>query len=245
MKDGIEGEVHSELSPQLEEVAEEDKMPEMIPVLDHGHAPHGHGSGIPWLDIIVSVSAIFISVVSLVVSIEHGRTMEKMVDQNQKMVEANTLPLLTMDTTLTNDPSHPENAQLKMELRNSGIGPAMIDWFELSYKGKSYGSDSSMQGVGELLKECCGSALPKSGAILPSRISGVTGRVLPARDSILVFGIAPKTPGMLAALMDAEEDVKKRACYCSVLDECWETNFDHKRPLPVKECKVSPDEKLW
>lgn len=43
---------------------------------EHGHG-HGHKTGVPWLDIIVAVSAVFISVVSLVVSIAHGRTMER------------------------------------------------------------------------------------------------------------------------------------------------------------------------
>jgi hypothetical protein len=54
---------------------------------EHGHT-HGHKTGIPWFDVAVGASAMFISVVSLVVSIEHGRTMEKMVQQNEKMVAA-------------------------------------------------------------------------------------------------------------------------------------------------------------
>jgi hypothetical protein len=39
-------------------------------------------------------SAIFISIVSLIVSIHHGRTMEKLVAANEKQVEASTLPIL-------------------------------------------------------------------------------------------------------------------------------------------------------
>jgi hypothetical protein len=242
MKDGIEGETSSVQSTQP---IVEEEMPGVMPEASHAHAPHAHGSGVPWLDIIVSVSAIFISVVSLVVSVEHGRTMEKMVDQNQKMVEANTLPLLTMETSLTNDPLHLEKAQVKIELKNSGIGPAKIDRFELSYKGKNFTSDPSMQGVLGLLKECCNAALPKPGTVLPSSAASVTGSVLPARETILVLGIAPQTLELLTALKNADENLKTKACYCSVLDECWETNFDHKRPTPVKECKVAPGEKLW
>jgi hypothetical protein len=245
MKDCIEGEKLPEQSSETTLPIVEDNMPGVMPEASHAHAPHAHGSGLPWLDVIVTISVVVISVVSLIVSIEHGKTMEKMVDQNQKMVEANTLPLLTIETSLTNDPLHPEKSQVKIELKNSGIGPAKIDRFELSYKGKSYTSDSSMQGVVGLLKDCCRAALPKSGTALPSSAASVTGSVLPARDTILVLGIAPQTLELLTALKDANEDLKFKACYCSVLDECWETNFDHKRPTPVKECKAAPGEKLW
>ncbi len=62
----------------------------MIPESEHGHHHH-HGTGVKWLDLIVAVSAIFMSVVSLVVSIKHGKTMEEMVNENQKMVAANTI----------------------------------------------------------------------------------------------------------------------------------------------------------
>ena len=215
----------------------------MIPAPDHSHGAHGHGTGHKWLDILVAVSAIFISVVSLVVSIEHGRTMEKMVDQNQKMVEASTLPLLTEDTNVTSDPAHPEKSQVKIELKNSGIGPATIDRFEVSYKGKNY--DSSQPSLTGLLKDCCAWALSTIHTALASSASSVTGNVLLPREKILIFGIAPRTPELLGALREANDSLKMKACYCSVLDQCWETNFDHRRPTPVAECKVKPDEKLW
>lgn len=245
MEDGTEKVEIPEEYPNAVGAATEENVPDLMPDMEHAHVPHGRGSGIHWLDMIIGLSAMFVSVVSLWVSIGHGKTMEKMVDQNQKMVEASTLPLLTADSTLTNNPLHPEKSQLKIELKNSGIGPAMIDWFEVSYKGKSYNSDPSMQGVVGLLKDCCGAALPKGSTVLPSTASPVTGEVLPAREIILVFGIAPQTPELLAVLKDANDNLKMKACYCSVLNECWETEFDRKRPRPVNKCQVPPNEKLW
>lgn len=61
----------------------------MIEHESHSHARH---TGLPWLDLILAGSAIFISIVSLIVSIHHGRTMEKLVASNEKQVEASTLP---------------------------------------------------------------------------------------------------------------------------------------------------------
>jgi hypothetical protein len=236
MEDGIKDELTPELS-LAPEGSEEDKVPEMIPVLDHGHAPHGHGRGVPWLDVIVGLSAIFISVVSLVVSIEHGKTMEKMVDQNQKMVVASTLPLL--DSVIGSDLTS-KNKYIQLSVKNSGVGPAIIDRFEIRYKGVSYISS------GKLLKACCAEALQKDAQKVSSSSSSVSGSILPARETINVLEIhLEKSPHLLNSLLVIQPDVTLKACYCSVLDECWETSFDHKRPQPVKECKVTPGEQLW
>jgi hypothetical protein len=51
------------------------------------HAHPGH-SGHRWLDIVLAVSAMFVSVVSLFGAVEHGRTMERMAEGNTRMVEA-------------------------------------------------------------------------------------------------------------------------------------------------------------
>jgi hypothetical protein len=60
-----------------------------------------------------------------------------------------------------------------------------------------------------------------------------------------MLGIAPQSPQLIEAMQSAAGEFKMKACYCSVLDECWETNFDNKRPTPVPECKVNAGEKLW
>src|SRR4051812_27806085 len=47
-------------------------------MIEHEGHSHGHHTGVRWLDLILAGSAIFISVVSLVISIHHGRTMEQL-----------------------------------------------------------------------------------------------------------------------------------------------------------------------
>jgi hypothetical protein len=222
------------------EQVQEDRMSGSMPEAGHAHAPHGHGSGIRWLDVIVTICVVFISVVSLVVSIEHGRTMEKMVDQNQQMVVANTLPLLSMYRSQIGTRGTP---QIRLHLHNEGVGPAIIDRFEMRYKGVSYTS------IETLLEACCAEAYRKTLHDTHTKIiySNVSGFILPARDEILPISIEQEKSNH--ALFDAFEktrdDITNYACYCSVLNECWETNFDHKRPKSIKECRVDPNEKLW
>lgn len=242
MEDGIEGEEDSELSPQMKDAAEEDRVPGLMPEVGHAHGPHGHGSGIPWLDVIVGLSAIFISVVSLVVSIEHGKTMEKMVDQNQKMVEASTMPILMISGSQFDGAGKP---LFRNVISNGGVGPAIIDRFEIRYKGVLYSNEP------DLLRACCAAAFLESKKKGHAQVfySNVSGFILPARGEIDAITIKPVQDGLdlfheFIKVHDTD-DLTYHACYCSVLNECWETDFDHKRPQPVKECKVSPNEKLW
>jgi hypothetical protein len=77
----------------------------------------------------------------------------------------------------------------------------------------------------------------------------VSGFILPARGEIDAITIKPVQDGLDLfrefIKVHNTDDLTYHACYCSVLNECWETDFDHKRPQPVKECKVSSNEKLW
>jgi hypothetical protein len=219
----------------------ENKMPDLMPDSTHSHM-HEHKSGIPWLDAIIAVSVIFISVVSLVVSIEHGKSMEKMVDQNQKLVVASTMPLLSIYGRQFDDSGKP---MLQETISNNGVGPAIIDRFEVRYKGIAYIDEDA------LLRACCADALLKSKMSKHSQVfySNVSSFILPARQDLYPITIKPDKDGLdlytAFNRVRAGDDLTYHACYCSVLNECWETDFDHKRPKPVSECKVAQGEKLW
>src|SRR5208282_5863977 len=79
--------------------------------------------------------------------------MEKMVDQNQKLVVASTLPILTLFGRQFDDSGKP---LLQVTLSNSGVGPALIDRFEVRYKGVVYTDENA------LLRACCAEALLKA-----------------------------------------------------------------------------------
>jgi hypothetical protein len=241
MEDGIGDEKLPEQSTKTSEAIAEGEVSGLMPEPEHGHG-HEHKTGIPWLDGIIAVSVIFISVMSLVVSIEHGKSMEKMVEQNQKLVVASTLPILTIYGREFDDSGKPMVQEI---LSNSGVGPALIDRFEVRYKGVVYTEHSA------LLRACCAEALLKAKKNGHTQIfySNVSGFILPARQDFYPITIKPDKDGFdlyyaFNRVRDGD-DLTFHACYCSVLDECWETDFDRKRPQPVKECKVVPGEKLW
>jgi hypothetical protein len=56
------------------------------------YTPHAHRTGHHWIDMTVAVAAVFISVVSRAVAILHGRTMERMAEENARLVATNSWP---------------------------------------------------------------------------------------------------------------------------------------------------------
>lgn len=209
----------------------------MLTESEGGHSHH-HSTGIRWVDLIVALSAIFISVVSLVVSIEHGRTMAQLVKENQKMVAGSTMPFLT---TFGNeiDPATGQ-PRLRLILKNGGVGPARIEWFEVRYKGVPYSSEDA------LLHACCLSALLKGNVSSRPLYTNISGTMLPQRESVDFIDLEPGVgPDLISALDGARHDITFNACYCSVLDECWQTDFNSSHPKRVEECHVPPGNTLW
>ena len=208
----------------------------MLTESESGHSHH-HSTGIHWIDLIVASSAIFISIVSLAVSIGHGRVMEQLVKENQKMVAGSTMPFLTVGGSQFDSK---DRRRLLLILKNGGVGPARIEWFEVRYKGVPYSSEDA------LLHACCLSALPKGNVPSGAFYANVSGTMLPQRESVDFIDLRPEVGlDLMNALKTARRDITLNACYCSVLDECWQTDFSSSHPKRVEECHAPPDNKLW
>lgn len=204
-------------------------------MIEHEGHSHGHRTGVPLVDVILAGSAIFISIVSLMVSIHHGRTMEKLVAANEKQVKASTLPILRYVTgNVTNS-----QRMIHFQVTNGGIGPAIIEWFRLKWDGQPTTSPQ------DLLERCCGGGKPVE--IKNAWNDVASGTTLPARDMRNVFAV-PATgvdPAIYKILNDeARYKVEAEACYCSVLDECWVTDFKN-QPRDVKVCERIPENQRW
>jgi hypothetical protein len=186
--------------------------------MDSPEAPHHHAShtGHRWFDIALGLSAMFVSVTTLVVAIEHGRTMERMADANRQMVEANSWPFVDFSTHNLSDSGADD---VRLVLTNAGIGPARIETFELWWRGKSMSSPS------QLLKACC---RPDSGLQQGNPAIGLglaSPRILRAGEHVdfLSLGLTA-TSREAFRKFDSERDyIRTRVCYCSVFNECWIT----------------------
>jgi hypothetical protein len=98
-----------------------------------------------------------------------------------------------------------------------------------------------------LMRACCTAALPREVDWHKGLVySNVSGGVLPPRESFDVLQLMPESSTETRrAFENARREMSARVCYCSVLDECWQTDFDSARPKRVPECRAPEGEKLW
>ena len=188
------------------------ESPEVEP---HLHHKTGHSLA----DKILAITAIFLSGVSVFIAVHHGQTMER-------LVAANSWPNIGYSTGNENDDHTRQD--ITLTLKNTGVGPARIDTFEVFYHDKPISGPLGFAA-------CCGKGPISFG------IGSVVDEVLPARESINFLTI-PKEQSrteVWAAANREREAVRVRVCYCSVFEECFARDSAQHRPERVRECKPS------
>lgn len=189
-----------------------------------------------WFGMIVSVAALLTSAVSIVLAVQNS-------DSMNRLVQANSWPYLQFTTGNVGDDG---SRVITAALSNAGIGPLKIESFVISYSGEEAGD------ILALLRACClaeGAAI-ETGAQFSAEVGEVvtanpTGVVLRPGDELVVFSLplAGADPDVWAKLDSARFEIDLRACYCSVFDECWTTDFSSVKKTPAKVCR--PEANSW
>jgi len=132
------------------------------------------------------------------------------------------------------------NRRIYLKIENDGIGPARVQTFEVWWQGQPVATGP------ELLRRCCttdaNTPIDSSTArSLGLAIGQIASRVIRAGESEAFLALE---------LKDANADIwhrpdtaclqlKMRACYCSVFDECWETDLEQTSARRVGSCPVA------
>jgi hypothetical protein len=189
-------------------------------------------TGHHFLDLTIAFSAILISLISLGVAIHHGHV-------QQRLVAANSWPFLRFD--FDNSRAEGGGQTVTYQIINSGVGPAVLKSLIVEYEGKR------ARGFVELLQTCCG--MPQGMNFDRLLALGFKGEsrpigVIRARDQVVLFKFFrnPENIAMLDGIASARDTVKFRACYCSIVGECWVSDLRTLDPQPVEACKASPDD---
>jgi hypothetical protein len=185
--------------------------------------PHHH-TGRQWVDVVLGVSVILISLISLMLAVENGNAMKR-------LVQANSWPFVIADTSNTDENGAP---LLGFRIQNKGVGPAKIQSLEVFYK------DKPMPNPRTLIHTILGPSA--NGAVVHYIASSVVGNVLSSKEAVTFFSVKDKSinPKYLQQLADANKDIGFRTCYCSVFDECWTLNIVDRLapPQPIKTCPI-------
>lgn len=197
----------------------------MTPEHEAAHVPHSTGHR--WVDLALALSAFFVSIVSLALAIQHGNAMDR-------LVAANSWPFLMYDTDNLDSQG---NRRISLRVENSGVGPARIQTFEVWWQGQPVST------APELLQRCCmtdsKAPLDQSAARSLNLVIGqIASRVLRAgaTESFLSLELKDANADIWHRLDIARLQLKMRACYCSVFDECWETDLVQTSARRVRSC---------
>ena len=172
-------------------------------------------------DLTVALAAITISLISLFVAIEHGRT-------ERQLVAANSWPYLSAGTT--NEDAEGAH-RIIISITNAGVGPAKLETLELFY------DEHPLASAQDLLRRCCSSSPPSP----PSSWAGMNQylfSVIRPGQTLELIGLpmTPENKTNWLRLNIARDHIHYRGCYCSVLDECWINDLVSLKPTPVKIC---------
>jgi hypothetical protein len=195
---------------------------------DQPHHEH-HKTGLSWVDLAIALSALLISMTSLIVTIVHSRALERMADANAQLVQTSSWPFVAYHTSNTWD----DGRSLELGIENEGVGPAKIESVEIKWKGVP------RRNAVDLLGACCGLKYNPGIGLLKSTMRGL---VLRAGASVH-FLILPRSPlagDTVSRLNEARNssDLTINVCYCSVFDQCWTTDVARYslNPRPVEKC---------
>ena len=190
----------------------------------HRHRKHG----IPWYDLAIPIAALFVSFISIYIAWHHGQVMQELVHQNEKLVEANSLPHLQLYGGNLTDFGE---RRVAFSVANQGIGPAEIRSVQVKVDGRP------VKDVSELLRACC--ATRNYSGVTTSTILGLMQRPAQVVDYLSVKAADnPELYRELEAVRRART-IETDICYCSVFDDCWlRTSRDGDRPVPVAQCPM-------
>lgn len=191
-----------------------------------------------WIEITIALSVVVISVASLFVAVFQGHVM-------QRQLEASVLPILSYNHGNYDDER--EEARITLTLGNRGLGPAEIQRVSLHYGGQSY------RNIHELIMACCQDtahqtqdaqhaawqSLIREGGLFITT-STLTNALLSPGDEVNFVTIArPETEvaqAVWSRLDHARWELDMSVCYCSVFDQCWQTEFPENTRTSVRSC---------
>jgi hypothetical protein len=211
--------------------------------IEKPHVPHRTGNR--HFDLVLPLAALFISFMSIAIAWHHGRVMQELVHQNERLVEANSLPYLEISTS--NVAADGRTPELRLTVQNEGVGPARVADVVMTVNGKP------VPDFNTLVDNCCEHGAVQ-GAARGSKqfrrirngdviLSTLRDRMIRPGESVDAFQwpITPANQQVIDLLQQdfASNLVNTSICYCSVFNDCWTRTDDDRRPVAVAQCPVA------
>lgn len=163
-------------------------------------------------ELIVGMSALLISLVTVVVSIYSASI-------DRDYARASVWPWLQFSRSF-------DTLNYSYSLTNNGTGPAIIVWAKVAHKDVYYTTWSKMLAANNLHKASFTQSHMGSG-------------VLPALKVVEVIKTQDKET--IDTFFKTHNDLNVEICYCSIYDECWLIDINNK-PESTDNCGAQPSD---
>lgn len=167
-------------------------------------------------DMLVGLSALLVSLVAVIVSLYSASI-------DREYARASVWPRLQIYRSFTIEDTADAKGSFSYGVSNFGTGPALIKYAEVSYKGKPI---QTWQQLVEAFE----------GGQLIGTQSHISTTVMPANFTIKPY--ITQSNELMKSFLQADEYIEIKLCYCSIYDECWETDRNN-TPQPVEQCYIN------
>lgn len=179
----------------------------------------------------VAVAAMLTAVAATVVSVMQTNIMRDEAEMERQHARLSVQPSVWIFQNSNTDPA---GASYSLELLNKGLGPAIIEQFEITLDGKV------LLRWGEVINAVSDGAYRLHGDdrnVPGAGYSSVPpGHIIPAGESVRPIRLSNVDLELVRLLASSGSRPIYSACVCSVYRECWRTNGMGVRPEPVKVC---------
>lgn len=184
----------------------------------------------------VSLAALVTAVAAVVITLEQTKVMREEAELERRNARISVMPSIWVGTHIGDSE---EGGYFKVVLTNKGLGPAVVESFNVTYKGEPVGNwDELARRVAANVE----STKSFENDTLTSARSPVSpGLMLEAggvAEPLRVYG-RNEAEG-LRVLLRGAQDLRIRLCYCSLYGDCFETQL-FRRPLEVDACEAADE----
>lgn len=186
------------------------------------------------MEVFVSLAALVTAVAAVVITLEQTEVMQEEAELERTNARISVMPSVWLSTHIGDTE---DDAYFKIVLTNKGLGPAVIERFDVSYK------DQPVNNWDELARQMAAhieSAKSFEEDTLGSSRSPVSpGLMLESGGTMEPLRVFSSTDADgIKLLMRGAPNMGISVCYCSLYRDCFRTEL-FRRPQPVEACAAA------